>query len=216
MIRAAVFVSTGAFLVAGCGGADLATLTLTVTDLEGRPIEGASVVISGRGEEVPEQTDATGIVRIRGLEAGVYQVRAWQDGYYENTLSVTVPTDAEPDPLALELFYVPPRGAWLWRPRSTLWRVLIVVRDAPFSAQLREYEWHCWGESWSERVDEVYLDEEQNALRWRGGYVEILGPEVLADAGLEYAADAGRLIPNLAVGPPGACTGGSAAWDTGG
>lgn len=213
---------------AGCGGSSSdepagfgqpeegPTVVVAVTDLNGSPIERARVQIVGtdyRGE-----TDASGNARFQHVKpTGVFTVEAGTDGYFRDSVQVTVTDDGDPPPTVIALRYAPPLGNFVYQPKSTHWYVLSIESFDPWSVQLHQMEWGCWSESWTLPTPKtVQLDEGQDALTFDyGRTIPIVGPGELGSAWQQDFN--GSLLPDTSsrVAPVGACNGSDAAWDSG-
>jgi hypothetical protein len=202
-------IAIGALFLAGCGEHG-ATVTVAVTNTGGQPLRGVDVRLVGTTHH--DASDKSGNAAIHGVDAGVYHVRAAKPGYVQGEAIVTVAKGSDPEPQSIALGYAPPRGTFVYHPKSTEWLVLDISGLDPLKATLRTIEWGCWVQTWDHHDDQLLsLDEEKNELHGHPS-IEIIGPNMLDPSWARLTPGA---IPDTSVDaePKGACNGSVAAWD---
>jgi len=202
-------IALAALGLTGCG-AHRATVTVAVTNHDGRPIRGVDVRLVGTRHN--DTSDASGNAAIHGVKPGIYDVRAGKLGYVQGEATVTVAKGSDPEPESIALAYRPPLGTFVYHPKSTEWLVLDIAGGDPVQVTLRTIEWGCWVQTWDHHDDQpLKLDEEKNELHGHQS-IEIIGPNSLDPSWRRLTAGT---LPDTSVDaePKGACNGSVAAWD---
>ena len=198
-----------ALFLTGCGTHG-ATVTVAASDASGQPLRRVHVWLLGTKHDAT--SDASGNAAIHGVKPGVYEVRAAKVGYVRQTANVTVVKGSDPEPQSVTLPYAPPRGTFVYHPKSTEWLVLDVASVDPWKVTLRTIEWGCWVETWDHHGDRsLELDTKKSRLKGHPS-IGITGPNELDLAWQRVRPGA---LPDTTrdAAPKGACNGSVAAWD---
>lgn len=209
MARRRLGVALIAVFLTGCGTHG-ATVTVAVGDVSGQPIRRVHVWLLGTNRGAT--SDASGNAAIHGVKPGVYEVQADKAGFVRQSANVTVAKGSDPKPQSVTLPYAPPRGTFVYHPKSTEWLVLHVASVDPWSVTLHTIEWGCWVQTWDHHDDQTLeLDAKKSRLKGHPS-IDITGPNELDLAWQRLKPGA---LPDTTkdAEPKGACNGSVAAWD---
>jgi Carboxypeptidase regulatory-like domain len=209
MTRRRLGIALVALFLTGCGTHG-ATVTVAVSDASGQPLRRVHVWLLGTNHDAT--SNASGNAAIHGVKPGVYKVQAGKVGYVQQSADVTVVKGSDPKPQSVTLPYAPPRGTFVYHPKSTEWLVLHVASVAPWNVTLRTIEWGCWVQTWDHHDDQsLELDTKKNRLKGHPS-IDITGPNELDLAWQRLTPGA---LPDTTrdAEPKGACNGSVAAWD---
>ena len=182
------------------------TAAVSVTDLNGNALPGATVII--QGSQVSVTTSSTGVAQLGlgPLDPGIYSAVAVANGYTNTGTQITVPDFGNAQPVSLAMPWAPPIGTFVFHSHSTLYQVITVGGANPnFTLGGSLIEWHCYYEDWTNTAVTVTLVRDQ--LTWDGLNVP-MAPGAISTS---YVLN-GALPDTTKPAPAGTCVNGQNAW----
>jgi hypothetical protein len=183
------------------------TAAVSVTDLNGNALSGASVSI--QGSSVFGVTAPTGVAQLGlgPLGPGIYTVVATDHpGYMNVGTQVTVPDLGDAAPVALRMLWAPPIGTFVFHSHSTLYQVMVVsLVDPNYTLSGYVIEWHCYYGNWTNSSVTVTLGQDQ--ITWDNLNVPMAPGKISSSWVLN-----GPLPDTSQPAPAGTCVNGQNAW----